>query len=181
MLILLGIVIAAAAAAILLYNRFIRQKNMVSEAWSGIDVQLRRRYNLIPNLVNAVKGYSKHEKSLFEQVTRARASAISAQGTGSQVKAENALSSALKSLFAVAENYPDLKANQSFLDLQKNLSEIENEIQMARRYYNGAVRNYNISVDSFPSMLIARMFNFEKAEFFEIELATERAVPEVNF
>ena len=181
MLIFLGLVILVAAGAVLLYNRFVRQKNVVSEAWSGIDVQLRRRYNLIPNLVNTVKGYSRHERSLFEEVTKARARAIDARGPASQGRAENALTGALKNLFAVAENYPELKANQNFLDLQKNLSDIENEIQLARRFYNGAVREYNISVDSFPGMVIARLFNFRKEEFFEIEMATEREVPEVKF
>jgi LemA protein len=181
MLIFMGLILLVAAVAVLLYNRFVRQKNVVREAWSGIDVQLRRRYDLIPNLVNAVKGYSQHERSLFEKVTQARARAIEARGPASQGRAENQLTGALKSLFAVAENYPELKANQNFLDLQKNLSDIENDIQMARRFYNGAVREYNISVDSFPSMVIARMFNFSKEEFFEIELATEREAPEVNF
>jgi len=166
---------------IVTFNRFVREKNLVREAWSGIDVQLKRRYNLIPALVEAVKGYSGHERGLFEEVARLRSRCIDANGTREQGEAENALSRTIKSLFAVAEDYPDLKASRSFLDLQSNLSEIEDEIQLSRRYYNGTVRNFDIRVESFPSMLVARVCGFPRADFFEIEYATERQAPEVKF
>ncbi len=166
---------------ILIYNRLIRGKNLVRESWSGIDVQLRRRYNLIPNLVETVKGYAKHENQVFENVVKLRNQCIDARKVGEQTQAENALTQALRGVFALAEAYPDLKANQNFLELQKSLSEIEDQIQLSRRYYNGTVRDYNIQVESFPSMLVARLFNFQIAEFFEIELATQREVPQVSF
>ncbi len=179
--------IAAAALVVVLiiwgviaFNRFIRGANLIREAWSGIDVQLKRRYNLIPGIVESVKGYSKHERALFEKVARLRSRCIDAAGTKEQGEAENALSRTIKSLFAVAEDYPDLKASRSFLDLQKNLVEIEDQIQLARRYYNGTVRNFNIRVESFPSMLVARMCGFTQADFFEIEYATEREAPEIK-
>lgn len=165
---------------IITFNRFIRGRNLIREAWSGIDVQLKRRYNLIPNIVESVKGYSKHERRLFEDVARLRSRCIDANGTREQGEAENALSRTIKSLFAVAEDYPDLKASRSFLDLQKNLVEIEDQIQLARRYYNGTVRNFNIRVESFPGMLVAGLCGFTQADFFEIEYATEREAPEIK-
>jgi LemA protein len=182
MLILLLILIALVLAALIfLFNRLVRSKNLVKEGWSGIDVQLRRRYNLIPNLVETVKGYAKHEKGVLEEVVKLRSQCIDAKKMGEQAQAENALTQALKGLFALAEAYPDLKANQNFLDLQKHLTEIEDQIQLARRYYNGTVRNFNIQIESFPSNLVAQIFNFKQAEFFEIEVATQREVPQVDF
>ena len=162
------------------YNLFIRDRNLIKEAWSGIDVQLKRRHNLIPNLVESVKGYSSHERNLFEEITKKRAEASKVESIKDKAPAESDLSGMLKNLFVVAENYPDLKANQNFLDLQKQLVEIEDQLQYARRYYNGSVRNYNIRVESFPSNIIAGIFDFKQDNFFEISLATERATPEVN-
>lgn len=163
---------------ILTYNRFIKLTNMVKEAWSGIDVQLKRRFNLIPNLIETVKGYAKHESKVLEELTSTRSGSQDVNQRGAQ---EGQISHALANLFAVAEAYPDLKASQNFIDLQDNLDEIENQIQMARRYYNGAVRDLNVLVESFPSNLIARVFNFATAEFFEIELARQRDLPKVEF
>lgn len=150
------------------YNRFVRFIARAKEAWSDIEVQMKRRYDLIPNLVNTVKGYAAHESSAFENVTKARAQALGAQGLEEKGKAENMLSGALKSLFAVAEAYPDLKANQNFLDLQRELSDTENKIQASRRFYNGNVRDLNIATDSFPSNIIAKVFKFSKMEFFDL-------------
>lgn len=169
MMIFLAVIFILILYFVMIYNGFIRLKNQADEAWSGIDVQLKRRYDLIPNLVETVKGYAKHEKEAFEKVTAARSQAISAQGVQEQAKAENMLSGALKSLFALAEAYPELKANQNFLDLQGRLGELEDQIQMARRYYNGVVRNYNIHCESFPSVIVAGMFSFRKKDFFEID------------
>lgn len=168
-LIVLIIVAVIVVWAIVLYNRFIRLNTRTDEAWSDIDVQLKRRYDLIPNLVETVKGYATHERDAFENVTKARAAAMGAQSVAEHGKAENMLAGALKSLFAVAEAYPDLKANQNFLELQRELSDTENKIQAARRFYNGNVRDLNVAVDSFPSNLIARAFHFLKREFFDIE------------
>ncbi|MCX7919774.1 MAG: LemA family protein [bacterium] len=164
-----------------IYNRFIRRKNLIAEAWSGIDVQLKRRYDLIPNLVESVKGYSQYERRLFDDIANIRSQCILAQGVKSKEQLENALTSQIRSLFAVAELYPDLKANQHFLDLQKNLSAIEDEIQLSRRYYNGTVREYNILLESFPSNLVGKLFGYKRAEFFEIETATQRETPSVKF
>lgn len=158
------------------YNRFVRLITRAKEAWSDIEVQMKRRYDLIPNLVNTVKGYAAHESSAFENVTKARAQALSASSLPEKADAENVLSGALKSLFAVAEAYPDLKANQNFLELQRELSDTENKIQAARRFYNTNVRDLNIATDTFPSNLVARMFNFSKMEFFD--LAGEEAARE---
>ncbi len=165
---------------ILLYNKLIRQKNLMAEAWSGIDVQLKRRYDLVPNLVETVKGYSQHEKGLFENIAQIRTQCINTSEIKEKGTVENGLTQQLKSLFAVAEAYPDLKANQNFLDLQKNLTDIEDQIQYARRYYNGTARNYNTLVQSFPSNIIASIAGFRAGEFFEIELATQRDTPEVK-
>jgi LemA protein len=159
-------------------------RNRVQEAWSDIDVQLKRRYNLIPNLMETVKGYARHEEKVFTQVTEARAKAIEAEKAGDARKAaeaENVLTGALKTLFAVAENYPELKANENFLELQRELSDTENKIQASRRFYNGNVRDFNIKQEQFPTNLIASVFGFKKAEFFEIEGEEERKTPEVNF
>lgn len=168
-IILLIIVLVLAVYVIALYNGFVRLKTRVDEAWSDIDVQLKRRYDLIPNLVNTVKGYATHERELFEKVTAARSQAMQAGTPEARAEAENMLSGTLKSLFAVAENYPDLKANTNFLELQRELSDTENKIQASRRFYNGNVMELNAKVDMFPSNIIAGMFNFAKREFFEIE------------
>ncbi len=166
---------------IAIYNKFVRVKNLVEEGWSGIDVQLKRRANLIPNLVEAVKGYMGHERELLNQLTGLRAQSMSAQKVGDKGRFEGMLSRSLANVFAVAEGYPDLKANQNFVELQKQLTEIEEQIQMARRYYNGTVRNLNIQVESFPNNMVAAIFNFTKADFFEIEDEAERALPKVKF
>jgi LemA protein len=163
------------------YNRFIKGRNIISEAWSGIDVQLKRRHDLIPNLVNSVKGYTSYEKEVFEKITDLRTKTIEASSVTEKSRSESRLSGGLKNLFAVAENYPDLKASGNFLDLQKQLSETEDQIQFARRYYNGAVRDYNIRVESFPSLITAVLFNFKKEEFFEITLTSEREPSQVDF
>ncbi len=178
-LILLGLVVLW---AVLAYNSFIRFINRTKEAWADIDVQLKRRYNLIPNLVESVKGYAKHERETFQNVTEARTAAMGAGTVEQQGKAENMLTGALKSLFAVSENYPDLKANQNFLDLQRELADTENKIQAARRFYNTNVRDLNIKIDSFPSNAIAGVFSFKKADFFELDEDSEaRDVVKVNF
>jgi LemA protein len=155
--------------AIYSYNKFITLINRAKEAWSDIDVQLKRRYDLIPNLVNTVKGYAAHESEAFENVTKARAAAMGAQNIVDKGKAENMLASSLRSVFAIAENYPELKANQNFLSLQGELSDTENKIQAARRFYNGNVRDLNIAIDAFPSNLIARAFHFMKMELFTLD------------
>lgn len=165
---------------VITYNLFIRDKNLIKEAWSGIDVQLKRRHNLIPNLVASVQGYSQHEKSLFEDITRKRSEAVKFESIKEKAPAESDLSGMLKNLFIVAENYPDLKASENFLNLQNQLTEIEDQLQYARRYYNGAVRNYNIRVESFPSNILAGILSFKQENFFEITLATEKATPEVK-
>ncbi len=166
---------------IVVYNGLISKKNRVDEAWSDIDVQLKRRYDLIPNLVESVKGYAKHESGVFEQVTRARAAAMGAQTLEEHAKAENQLSQTLKSLFAVAEAYPDLKANQNFLDLQNELTDAEDKIQAARRFYNANVRDWNTAIMRFPSNVIANAFSFVKRDFFELGSEAERAAPKVAF
>ncbi len=178
--IVIALVVLILLWVIAIFNSFIRLRHRTNEAWSDIDVQLKRRYNLIPNLVETVKGYAKHEKGVFEKVTEARTRAMGAKGVEEKGQAENMLSNTLKTLFAVAENYPNLKANANFLELQRELSDTENKIQAARRFYNGNVRDLNIRVKSFPSRIIAGMFRFKKRDFFEIEEG-EKAVPEVKF
>ena len=180
MLIIVIIIVLLAAWAVFIYNQFISQRNIVDEAWSGIDVQLKRRYDLIPNLVNTVKGYSQYERELMQDITALRAKSMNLNSPGEKAKPESALSGRLKNLLAVVENYPDLKASQSFLNLQQKLTEVEDQIQYARRYYNGAVRDYNTRVESFPSNIVASIFGFKKEEFFEITFATERQTPEVD-
>lgn len=165
--ILIIIVVVLAIWVIAIYNGLIRLKNRVDEAWSDIDVQLKRRYDLIPNLVNTVKGYATHEKELFEKVTAARTAAMGAGTTADKAQAENMLSNTLKSLFAVAEAYPDLKANQNFLELQRELTDTEDKIQASRRFYNGNVRDFNTKIEVFPNNIFAGMLNFTKREFFE--------------
>ncbi len=181
MAILGGVLLVVALWGVGVYNGLVRGKNLVAEAWSGIDVQLKRRHDLIPNLVETVKGYASHEKQIFEDVAKFRNAAIGAGNPRDAAVAEMGLSGALKNLFAVAEAYPDLKANTNFLQLQQELGNTENEIQSARRYYNGAAREMNVRVESFPSNIVAGMFHFAKAEYFEMENPAERAVPEVKF
>jgi LemA protein len=175
-LILLIIVAAIVVWLVALYNGLIRLKNRVDEAWSDIDVQLKRRYDLIPNLVNTVKGYAAHERDLFEKVTEARSRAMGAGTAVDKAQAENLLSNTLKSLFAVAEAYPDLKANQNFLELQRELADTEDKIQASRRFYNGNVRDFNIKIEIFPNNLIAGMLKFSKREFFETADEQKEAV-----
>ena len=163
------------------YNGFVRLVNRAKEAWADIDVQLKRRYDLIPNLVNTVKGYASHEAATFAKVTEARTAAMSAGTVAEQAQAENMLTGALKSLFAVSEAYPDLKANQNFLELQRELSDTENKIQAARRFYNTNVRDLNTKIESFPSNIIANIFHFTSREFFELEEAGAREPVEVKF
>src|SRR5437762_7497796 len=162
------------------YNGLVRRRNRVDNAWSQIDVQLKRRHDLIPNLVETVKGYAAHERGTFEAVTNARANAINATGPAQQAQAENVLSGALKSLFAVAEAYPDLKANQNFLSLQEELTSTEDRIAYARQFYNDSVQKYNTKIQTFPTMIVAGMFNFSKREFFEAEEGSTE-VPKVQF
>lgn len=178
--ILLAIVVVVLIWITLSYNGLITLKNRVDEAWSDIDVQLKRRYDLIPNLVNTVKGYAAHEKELLENVTKARTTAMGANTPGEKEQAENMLSGTLKSLFAVAENYPDLKANQNFLELQRELTDTEDKIQAARRFYNGNVRDLNIKIEAFPTNMIANMLHFTKREFFEAQ-ESERENVNVQF
>ncbi len=159
-----------------IFNKLVRLKNRAKEAWADISVQLKRRYDLIPNLVETVKGYATHERELLEKVTVARTAAMSAGGAAEAGQAENMLSGALKSLFAVAENYPDLKANTNFLELQRELSDTENKVQASRRFYNTNVRDLNISIESFPGNLVAGMLGFSRMDFFELE-STEEAKP----
>lgn len=166
--IVVGIVVLAIVWVIAVYNRFVRFVMRTKEAWADIDVQLKRRYDLIPNLIESVKGYAAHEKAVFENVTKARAAAMDAGSLEEKGNAENELSKTLKSLFAVAEAYPDLKANQNFLELQRELEDTENKIQAARRFYNGNVRDLNTSLQSFPGNVIAEFFRFEPREFFEL-------------
>jgi LemA protein len=167
--IMLVILVVLVLWVIFAYNKFVTLINRAKEAWSDIDVQLKRRYDLIPNLVNTVKGYATHESEAFENVTKARAAAMGAQNIVDKGKSENMLASALKTVFAVAEAYPDLKANQNFLSLQAELSDTENKIQAARRFYNGNVRDLNIAVDSFPSNVVSNLFHFVKMELFTLD------------
>jgi len=174
------VLILVVGAGVLIFNRLVKARNLVDEAWSGVDVQLKRRHDLVPNLVEAVKGYSGHERTLLENIAQQRSKAMEADPQ-SNPQDENALTRQIKTLFAVAEAYPDLKANQNFLDLQKKLVEIEDALQYARRYYNGTVRDYNILVESFPSSIIASRMSYHTEHFFEIEYATERNAPDIAF
>jgi LemA protein len=177
-LIALGLV---AVFVIGLYNGLVRLRQLVRSAWSQIDVQLKRRYDLIPNLVETVKGYAKHERETLEAVIQARNAAVAAQGVGEQAKAENMLTGALRQLFALSERYPDLKANQNFLALQEELSATENRISFARQHYNDVTAQYNTRVQSFPANLLAGAFGFKTESFFELENLEERKAPEVKF
>ena len=179
--IILGIIAVMVFWLIAVYNGLIKLRNRTDEAWSDIDVQLKRRYNLIPNLVETVKGYAKHERELFEKVTKARTAAMGAKDPEDKAQAENILSGTLKTLFAVAENYPELKANENFLELQRELSDTENKIQAARRFYNGNVRDFNIKIQKFPNNLVAGALNFKKRDFFEIEEEAAKEPVKVEF
>lgn len=182
-LIILAIIVAVAGYAIFLYNDLVRKRQLVEEGWSGIDVQLKRRTDLIPNLLETVKGYMGHERETLQAVTEARAAATAGANAGPEERAklEGALSGALGRLLAIAEAYPELKANTTFLEFQGALQTVEDEIQMARRYYNGATRDLNVAVESFPQNVLANAFRFEKAEYFELEVEADRAVPSVKF
>ena len=178
--ILAGLLIALGLYAAWSFNRLINQRNRLREAWSGMDVQLKRRHDLVPNLVECVKGYREHERTLFENITRTRSQAQTAQGIPGARTAENELTQGLRSLFVLAEAYPALKASENFQRLSASLVEIEDNIQYARRYYTGTVRDYNNLIQTFPSLVIARLFHFQPAEFFEIETVTQRRAPEVK-
>jgi LemA protein len=179
--IVLAILAAAAVYGIGVFNRLVRLRNLVREGWSGIDVQLKRRTDLVPNLVETVKGYASHERTVFEEVTATRASSIAADNVSAQASAEHALQASLGKLFAVAEAYPELKADKNFLALQQQLADIEDQLQMARRYYNGTVRNLNISIQSFPANLLAGTFGFHEQPFFQLDDRGQAAVPGVAF
>ncbi|MDP2767891.1 MAG: LemA family protein [Candidatus Methanoperedens sp.] len=179
--IILGILAVVVLWVALTYNRFITLINRAKEAWADIDVQLKRRYDLIPNLVETVKGYATHERELFEKVTEARTRAMNAQGIEEKGQAENILSGTLKTLFAVSENYPQLRASENFKALQDELTDTENKVQAARRFYNTNVRDLNIKIESVPANIIAGIFKFQKMEFFEIEEAAAREPVKVDF
>ncbi len=183
MYIALGLAAIVALYLIVIYNGLVRARQMAEEAWSGIDVQLKRRADLIPNLIETVKAYAAHEKGTLEEVVKLRnqAQAVPQGDVAGRAQAEGLLSQALGKLFALAEAYPDLKANQNFAELQTSLETIESEIQMARRYYNGSARDLNIKVESFPANLVAGPFGFSKRDYFEIENEADRAVPSVKF
>lgn len=178
----IALIILLFVAGTLLYNRLVRHRNLVNEAWAGIDVQLIKRAELVPNLVQTVKGYVKHESSVFEDVAKIRSATESGnnEAVATRARNETALSKSLSRLFALAEDYPDLKASDGFQQLHRSLVDIENDLQYARRYYNGATRDNNNAVESFPSNIIANIFRFSAAEFFEIELASQRATPDVE-
>lgn len=180
-LIFLGLLILVAALVISIYNALIKLRVHCEEAWSDIDIQLKRRHNLIPNLVETVKGYAVHEKGVLENVTKARSQAMGARTMEEKAQAENMLTDTLKSLFAVSEAYPDLKANQNFLELQRELLDTEDKISYSRRFYNTNVRDLNIKVQAFPSNIVANMFGFKKKDMFEVTEAAVREVPKVKF
>ena len=179
--ILLAIVAVAVIYVVAVFNRLVRMRNLVREGWSGIDVQLKRRTDLVPNLVQTVQAYAAHERAVLEEVTAMRASSVAASDVGGQATAERGLQASLGKLLAVAEAYPELKANTNFLALQQQLAGIEDQLQMARRYYNGTVRNLNISIQSFPNNLMAGMLGFRAEPFFELDDRTEAAAPGVAF
>ena len=179
--IIVGVIIFLFFLIIYIYNRLITLFQRVKEAESDIEVQLKRRADLIPNLVETVKGYAAHEKEVFEKVTQARSALLSAKNIKEEIEADNMLTSALKTLFAVAENYPELKANQNFLELQIEIRDAEDKIMASRRFYNAVVMEYNAFIQQFPSNIIANIFNFKPAEYFELESETEKEVPKVKF
>lgn len=180
-IIIIGVLVLVLSYGVSIYNRLVKLKNLVQEAWSSIDVMLKKRHDLIPNLVETVKGYATHERETLENVTRARNLAVGADSVEGKEIAEKNLNQAMVNLFAVAEQYPDLKANANFQQLQAELTSIENDIEKSRRYYNGTARENNTMVESFPSNVVANMFTFEKAKFFELENIADREVPTVKF
>lgn len=181
-LIVIGALFLIVAAWVMMtYNGLAYSKSLIQEGWSGIDIQLKRRYDLIPNLVNLVKGYSLHEKGIIEDIVNARAASMGAVKIEQKEKAEQSLNYSLKSLFALAEAYPDLKANENFLALHKELIHIEDELQLARRYYNGTVRHYTVKIVQFPSNIVAKFFGFSSVAYFELTQTEERNVPEIKF
>ncbi|MCH8316068.1 MAG: LemA family protein [Planctomycetes bacterium] len=180
-LIILGVLVVAAIFVIGLYNGLVRKKAAADGAWSDIDVQLKRRYNLIPNLVETVKGYASHERETLESVIKARQTAIDVSGIAGQAQAENMLSGALRQLFALSERYPELKANQNFMQLQEELASTENKIGFARQHYNRSAVQYNTAIEVFPANMIAGRFNFDKMEYFELEDTAQREAPKVSF
>ena len=179
--VILGIIALIIIIFIGIYNALIRRRTRTEEAWSDIEVQMKRRYDLIPNVVETVKGYAAHEKNVLESVTNARTQAMGARNPDDRLHAENALSSTLKTLFAVAENYPDLKANANFLDLQRELADTENKLQSSRRFYNSVVRDYNTMIQTFPSAVIANIFGFTRKDFFGLEEEAARQPVKVSF
>jgi LemA protein len=180
-LVFLGLVAVVLAWVAGAYNGLVRLRNQLENAWAQIDVQLKRRHDLIPNLVETVKGYAAHERGTFEKVTQARNIAVSAKSVGERAEAENVLTGALKSLFAVAEAYPELKANQEFMRLQEELASTENKVAFSRQFYNDSVMTYNTHIEVFPTNFIATMFNFGRREFFEVKAEDERTAPQVKF
>jgi LemA protein len=182
LVLIIAVAVLIIVAGIVIYNRLVRLRTTVKSSWSDIDVHLKKRYDLVPNLVETVKGYATHEKSVFENVTLARAAAMKASSPADKAKAENMFTETLKSLFAVAEAYPQLRANENFMQLQQQLKDLEDNIAYARRYYNAVVRDYNIMTETFPSNIVAGQFRFEKSEFFELEEAgVERKPVKVSF
>ena len=181
LLVILGLLLLIVLFVIGIYNSLVRLRNQVENAWSQIDVQLKRRHDLIPNLVETAKGYMKHERETFEEITKARSQAMGATNVADASKAEGALGEALSKFMLVVENYPDLKANQNFLSLQEELTSTENKISFARQSYNDQVLGFNNKIQMFPSNIVAGMFSFTKRDFFEIEIAAEREVPKVEF
>lgn len=178
---IIGAAVIVLGYLLVTFNALVRRRNQVKEAWSDIDVQLKRRHSLIPNLVETVKGYAGHERQTLESITAARAAAVNAKSLSEHAAAENALSSTLRTLFAVSENYPQLKANENFLELQRELSDTENKIQAARRFYNGIVRDYNTAIESVPTNIVASTFNFRQEEFFQLDNEAAREDIKVNF
>ncbi len=181
LIIIIAVVVFIAIGVIGVYNSLIQLKNKVDEGWADIETQLKRRYDLIPNMVETVKGYAKHESGTFEAVAKARTAAMAANTPDAKIQAENALSGTLKTLFALAESYPELKANQNFLDLQSTLKEIEEKLQLSRRYYNATVRDFNTKIEIFPNNLLAGLFHFARRKFFEVETPQERENVQVSF
>jgi LemA protein len=182
LVLIIALAVLIIVAGIVIYNKLVRLRTTVKSSWSDIDVHLKKRYDLVPNLIETVKGYATHEKSVLENVTLARAAAMKASSPADKAKAENMFTETLKSLFAVAEAYPQLRANENFMQLQQQLKELEDNIEYARRYYNAVVRDYNIMTETFPSNIVAGQFRFEKSEFFELEEAgVERKPVKVSF
>jgi len=181
LLILVAVLVAIALWGLSIYNGLVRRKNVVAEAWSGIDAQLKRRADLIPNLVETVKGYASHERETFEELAKLRTQGQAQGDVAQRAQTEAAITAAIGKVMAVAEAYPQLRASENFQSLQKDLAEVEDQIQLARRYYNGAVRDFNVMIEQFPSSLVAGWGNFKPATFFQIEDAADRAVPKVSF